>query len=370
MLVTSLDHAYNIQNGSVHVPDEEVPVQQILDPRGQSDHAYTPSDPAASAVSNGGGIQVLALLIALALLGGGGYLAWMGKGWSLVAAGGASLVGVLAVWPIARVMVQVREADARRRDEISATFAERLQQLAVLMNTMSEQQLLSDRAKQVAFRMKDREALRRAIKEDLSHKDWEAALALVADMERTFGYKQEAEVYREEINQFRQEVIRREIQESAGKIDTFCRQEKWNEALRESERLHRHYPDNEHVQKLPQEIETRRQGTKRALLDAWNDAIARKDVDGSIEILKKLDLYLTRQEAESMQEAARSVFKEKLNQLGAQFTLAAQDKRFPEAIRVGEIIMRDFPNSGIARDVKKLMESLRAGAGEPELAKV
>ena len=112
--------------------------------------------------------------------------------------------------------------------------------------------------------------------------------------------------------------------------------------------------------RLPQEIETRRQGTKKQLLDSWNEAVARKDVDGSIEILKKLDLYLTRQEAEAMQEGARNVFKEKLNQLGTQFTLAVQDHKWAEAVRLGEIIGREFPNSGIAREVREKMDTLRA----------
>ena len=51
-----------------------------------------------------------------------------------------------------------------------------------------------------------------------------------------------------------------------------------------------------------EEIEARRQGHKKQLLDSWREAVNRKDVDGSIEILKKLDIYLTPVEAESMQE--------------------------------------------------------------------
>jgi hypothetical protein len=314
-------------------------------------------------------LYILALVVAIGVLGIGIYLAVEGKGWAMLAAGCGSLVAVLVTWPLARAIVSTREAEARRREDLGTILSERLQQLSVLLNVVSEQQLLSDRAKQVAFRDKDRDALRRAIKEDLLRKDWEAALALVTDMESTFGYKQEAEQYREEINNHRQETVRRQIQDVAAKIDTFCRQEKWSEALRESEKLHRHFPENEQVQKLPQEIENRRQGTKRQLLDAWHEAIARKDVDSSIEIVRKLDAYLTRQEAESMQEAARGVFKEKLNQLAAQFTLAVQDKKYPEAIRAAEIITRDFPNSGIAREVRDMMESLRTRAGEPEMAK-
>jgi hypothetical protein len=345
-------------------------VQQPVDPRGHQ----APNPPAAvsSAADSRGwagtAVYAIALVLSAVILGVGIFLAVENRGLAMLAAGSASLVGVLVTWPLARAIVQSGESESRRRADLGTILSERLQQLSVLLNVVSEQQLLSDRAKQVAFRDKDRDALRRAIKEDLSRKDWEAALALVTDMENTFGYKQEAEQYREEINKYRAEVVHREIQSIVAKIDNFCRQEKWNEALRESERLHRHYPENDQVQKLPQEIENRRQGTKRQLLDAWNEAIARKDVDGSIEILKKLDLYLTRQEAESMQEAARGVFKEKLNQLGAQFTLAVQDKRFPEAVRVGEIITRDFPNSGIAREVRELMESLRTRA-EPEMAK-
>ena len=311
----------------------------------------------------------IALLASTVVLGTGIYLALVDRGFAMLAAGSVSLVAVMVSGSVVRALVQVRLSDARRQADLGTILSERLQQLSVLLNVVSEQQLLSDRAKQVAFRDKDRDALRRAIREDLARKDYEAALALVTDMESTFGYKQEAEQLREEINNHRQEVVRKQIQEVVTKIDTFCRQEKWTEALRESERLHRHYPDFEAVQKLPEEIESRRQATKRQLLDAWNEAIARKDVDGSIEILKKVDLYLTRQEAEAMQESARGVFKEKLNQLGAQFTLAVQDKKFHDALRVGEVITRDFPNSGIAREVRDLMESLRSRAVEPEMAK-
>jgi len=191
---------------------------------------------------------------------------------------------------------------------------------------------------------------------------------LVDDMEKTFGYNQEAAEYRQEINNHRQETVRRQVQEGVQQIDTFCRQEKWSEALREAERLMRVYPNQEQTARLPQEIEARRQGTKRQLLDAFNEAVVRKDVDGGIEIVKKLDAYLTRNEAEQMQESVRGIFKEKLNQLGAQFTLAVQDQKWLEAVRTGELIVRDFPNSGIAREVRERMAYLRDRAGEHQPA--
>ena len=50
----------------------------------------------------------------------------------------------------------------------------------------------------------------------------------------------------------------------------------------------------------PREIENRRQTLKRQLLDSWKESVARNDIDGSIEILKRVDPYLTPAEAASM----------------------------------------------------------------------
>jgi hypothetical protein len=94
-------------------------------------------------------------------------------------------------------------------------------------------------------------------------------------------------------------------------------------------------------------------------------ALNRKDNDGAIEILKKLDLYLTRAEADVMQDTVRNLFKEKINDLRTQFALAVQDHRWGEAVRIGELIVRDFPNSGIAQEVKGRLDALRQRATEP-----
>ena len=324
------------------------------------------SSPAADSIGTAAWIYVVLLVVAGVMFSVGVFLALNKQGWAILAAGCVSIVVVLTAWPIAKAMGETIISQRRRQMDIATMLSERLQQISVLLNVISEQQLLSDRAKQVAFRDKDRDALRRAIKEDLARRDWEAALVLVTDMEQTFGYRQEAVQFREEINNHRQEVVGRSIAEGNQRIDTYCRLEKWTEALREAEQLMQLYPGQGQVDQLPQEIETRRQGTKKQLLDAFNEAVARKDVDGGIEIVKKLDMYLTRQEADSMQEAVRNIFKEKLNQLGTQFTLSVQDQKWHEALRTGEIIIRDFPNSGIAREVRERLPLLHQKAGETQ----
>lgn len=333
-----------------------------MDPsKPRNSDSQSPSNPASL-------IYPAALLVALALMVLGIVVARRTGSWALLAAGGVSLVGVFITWPLANILYQSGLALRQRQDKYAEMFGERMEQVSVMLNLISEQQLLSDRAKSVAFREKDREALRRAIQEEILKGDYEAAYVLADDIERAFGYKQEADRLREEINKGREAAVRKQVAEAVAKIDGLVRGEQWTAALAEAEALLKRFPEVEQVKALPGEIETRKNQHKKGLLDSWNDAVARHDVDGSIEILKKLDLYLSPAEAEAMQETVRSVFKEKINQLRTQFSLAVQDHQWAEAIRIGETIMRDFPNSKIADEVKGAMDGLRKRANEPAAA--
>jgi hypothetical protein len=275
-----------------------------------------------------------------------------------------SLVLVGVTWPIYRAS-GLRNMDAGAAEKLLHPLTERIDQISILLNLMSEQQLLSDRAKTVAFREKDREAVRRAIQEDLAKGDFEGAATLADDVEKSFGYRAEAEHYRQDIAARQQDQVRKQINEVVTVIDRHTRSEQWNGALREAERLLGMFPDNEQVKNLPHEIDARRQAHKKQLLTSWNEAVARHDVDGSIEILKQLDAYLTPAEAESMQETARGVFKEKLAALSSQFANQVRDQNWSEALKTGEQIMRDFPNTRAAQEVRDKMDLLRQRAAQP-----
>ncbi len=323
--------------------------------------------------SNGSysGLFVLAAAIALLLLGFGGYAFEHGRGQSMLIAGAATLVLVMVTWPLAVSIATSRRAGEAERAVLGANVDRKLNEIAAVLTVISEQQLLSDRAKAVAFREKDREALRKAIREEMASKDWDAALVLANGMEREFGYVQEAAALRTEINSNRSEVMQKQLGEAAATIDQHARAERWGQAVREAERIQEIYPKDERAKQLSVEIETRRQAHKKQLLESWKEAVNRKDVDGSIEVLKRLDLYLTPAEAESMQETARGIFKEKLNNLKDQFSAAVQGHRWAEAIKIGDTIIHDFPNSRIALEVRDTMEPLRKrAAANAEVAKV
>src|SRR5688500_12295253 len=97
----------------------------------------------------------------------------------MLAAGCASLVALAVAYPLLQSMQASRDASISCINDLAGPFNERMQQMSVLLNQISEQQLISDRTKQVAYRNRDRETLRRAIQEEITNKDWEDRKSVV-----------------------------------------------------------------------------------------------------------------------------------------------------------------------------------------------
>jgi hypothetical protein len=311
----------------------------------------------------------LAGIIALALLGLGIALAAIGASWAVLAVGVGAIVGVLLVWPIATALFGQDAREQARHDALVKVLEERLRQQSVALEMMAEQQLLSDRAKAIAFREKDREALRRAVEEEIGREDWEAAMLLAGEIESQFGSRREADLFREQIVQGRRRVVRQHVDQAIQEVDRHVRAEQWGQASHEADRIAALYPEDEQARQLPNEVRSRREQHKKRLLDSWHEAVGRKDTDGGIEILKQLDAYLTPGEAQSLQEAARGVFKDKLEHLRLEFTAAVQADHWQKALDLAETIISDFPNTRIAHEVGQKLEALRLRAArEPETA--
>jgi len=316
----------------------------------------------------------IALVAVVAALGAGVLLlrhsdappSSLATGAAFLAAGYLGVIAILITLPIALNLAAARRSSLHHQAEFMTTLSDRLEGISILMNLMSEQQLLSDRAKAVAFREKDHDALHRAVVEEIGRQNWEMAYLLANDIETQFGFKQEADAFRNEIINRRSEIQRRQLSEMLVPVDRHIQAEAWGTALQEAQQIMERFPEDPQCQRLPEEIESRRQLRKQQLRDSWQDAINRHDVDGSIEILKKLDLYLTPAEAESMQEIARNVFKEKREALRIHFSQAVKEGRISDAVRLGEEIMTDFPNTRMAQEVREMMDTLRQRLHEPQ----
>gem|GEM_PF-1849703 len=310
-------------------------------------------------------VYPILLILALGVFGYGIYMLIDRQVWSVALVGIGCIIVVLATWPLAAAMLRAARATEEGLLSVLTPLNERMEQFSVMLNMMSEQQLLSDRAKAVAYRDKDRDALRRAIQEEVGKRDFESALLLTDRMEGDFGYRQEAMVLRQQISERQNEAARKQIMDTAAQINKLCAQEKWTEANKEAERLIRLFPAIEQVRNLPGEIETRRQQTKKQLIDALHDASNRRDLDGAYEILKKLDGYLTSNEASGLQEEARSLIKQRMEHLRQHFASSVREQNWQEAYRIGEIIIRDYPNTQMAKEVREHEEALRSRAGQP-----
>lgn len=301
-------------------------------------------------------VVVIVFLVLIATLGGRASLG------VLIAASG--LVLTLLTWSICRKI----ESSARRSEgnlsDITNLVSERMEQFSVMLNLISEQQLISERAKAVAFRDKDYEALHRAIREEMARGQYDAALLLVNDVENSFGYKQESEQLRAEIAQLRDAATRRIATEAIAQIDRDCSAEKWDQALGLADRLAATYPGHEMVVPLRQQVLQRKEAVKQVLLQRWRDAVARKDIDGSIDILRQLDIYVTAEEVSQLRDGALEIFKARIERLRERFKKSVHEKNWADAIEVGQDILADFPTSKLAQEVREMMDMLQTRKAE------
>jgi len=142
-------------------------------------------------------------------------------------------------------------------------------------------------------------------------------------------------------------------------IEELIENRRWVEANEEIEGLIKLYPNHSQAKALRQTLADKKEERKKLLLTAWDDAVKRGATDRSLEILKDLDSYLTANEGLALQEAAKDVFKTKLHNLGIQFTLAVAGNNWAKALEIGTHIIRDFPNSKMAVEIREKMEALK-----------
>lgn len=259
------------------------------------------------------------------------------------------------------------EANSHRIHELFIEVRSAQEKQGELLEIMSDNSQISDGVKSITHREVEREALRKAIREDILKEDWEAAYSLIEDMENRFGYRLEAYSYRKEVDEFRAKVIEDKLQASVRQARILLNDKQWDSAQAETDRLLRLAPNDARVGEVSEELKTKKNAYKEALLHQWRDAVETKDLDRAVALLKEIDPYLTREEAGQLEETARQVFKAKLLDLGVQFRAAVTDKDWDGAIGIGEVIRKEFPNTKMAQEVAESAEALRAraaGAGQ------
>ena len=312
-----------------------------------------------------GGIVLTAAAVGKAVQkAGGDWITGIGEANGPIILAAIGILIACMPWGILQIVAILHRRahdDRYHRDQIISAMEGQNKTLEQLREVTS----LSDAAKQVAYRAKDLEALRAAIREDIGKGDFEAATMLVNEMERRFGYALEADKLREQINEQSRAAIDQRVADTVEHVELLCSRYDWPDATRESDRLLRLFPTHAEARRLPGKIANARDNHKRELLKLWKEAVARDDVDKSLDLLRELDPYLSSAEAEAYKESARDVFRKKLQQLGVQFALHVHDKNWAEALRIGRQITDEFPNTRMAQEVRDRLPILEEKASQP-----
>ncbi len=296
------------------------------------------------------------LLVGLGFMGyGSSPNAWM-------AVAGVVVTGTsLFLLTIVPVLLRA-EATLARQLSVARDITDALARQTTAIDAIVRNTSLSDAAKSLARRDEELQALRAAINEDIRHEKWEAALNLIDEIERRFGYREEAERSREELDEARNARIQATLAEAIEMIEGYFASHDWERAEFEIERLANALPDDARVLSLTDRMRTLKEQHKQELRVAWEDAVRRNDTDLAIEVLKGLDQYLSPAEAQVLQSTARHVFKEKLLQLGVQFRFAVNERRWSDALETGLELIREFPNARMANEVREVLDTLRERA--------
>ena len=269
------------------------------------------------------------------------------------------LVGVLAILGI----VLFAPAVWLLRSAGSARDA-RTDRLVAAMERLAEEQALSDDARRVLNRRRERDILCRAIEEDITREDWDAAAVLVKELAERFGYRQEAEEFRQRIDQSRARTTELKVSDAVRKLDALIVRKQWDEASAEAARSTRVYAESPRGEGLRHRVERARGQFKADLERRFLHAAKDGRAEEAHELLKELDGYLTEDEAQPYQEVARGVIGQARENLGVQFKLAVQDKDWSRASEVGERIIKDFPNTRMAEEIREIIASVRERASK------
>ena len=238
-------------------------------------------------------------------------------------------------------------------------MTEALKKNESLLTEISRSIHLSDAAKAILFHDEDRQFFIEAVIDKLQQQDFDGAYEIIDGLALRAGYKELAEHLRVEADKRRGVTDQERIEQDIVAIEKLLESYQWAKANTQIEKLIKAYPNSEEATVMRMRLINKKEERKKVLLNAWDDAVKRRATDRSLEILKELDLYLTPKEAVNLREAARDVFKDKLHNLGIQFSLAVSGEQWGKAIQIGQEIIRDFPNSKMSAEIRERMDVLK-----------
>lgn len=256
--------------------------------------------------------------------------------------------------------IAIRGLSGNSGSNSSSSVGTKLDNLHDSVKAMAQQATLSDDARRVLNRPKERELLNATIEQDIVSGNFDGALVLINELAERFGYRADAEQFRTRIDQIRRATVEAEVTGAIASLDAIIAERRWDDAYAEAGRIRRLFPSAPRSERLDERVREAHDGFKKELERDFLVATQAGDLEKSISLLRQLDAYLSPREAEPLRELARGVIGKARDNLGASFKLAVQDRRWAEAASLGEQIIQQFPNSRMAAEVRDVIDGVRA----------
>ena len=313
-------------------------------------------------------------IVAVGLAGGLKQPEWDN---TLLAVGVLGMLVIGAAFPIA--MLQIR---SMRRSPNTTSTDVPTNQNATSTDTahLSQQRMenalieirdiatLSDEAKRVLFKKRERIILRALVDQAIAARHFAGGESLCDAMENALGYTEVANECRDRINTARSEARHGEAEQSLAQFDACLERLDWGGAYQEAATIRRVYPDISMASQLDERIIEARENHRQHLEDSFHHAAANDDIETAMSVLKELDRYMTRDEAARLQDEAQAIISAYRDRLGSSFQMAVQEKRWADAAQFGNIIMEEYPNSKMAEEVRSMIDVIRTRATQAALS--
>lgn len=266
-------------------------------------------------------------------------------------AGGIAALGLLGV-----VLARPRAVAAAAPPSNTIDPADLVARLA----RIDEHVMLSDSAKRLLYRDRELDLVRMVLERDIAAGDHDAALRLVDELGTQFGRLEEAEGHRSRIASLREAEVRDRLAAGMAIIRRHLANGDWGAATTEADRLHRLLPGASGLDGLANQIASARIRHAAEIESRMRDAHAEGRIDDAMRLLRELDRHLEGDESSRVVDVAQAIIVAHRDLVGRRFRDAVSEKRWADAVDLGESIVRDYPNARMAEETTALLPGIRA----------
>ena len=152
------------------------------------------------------------------------------------------------------------------------------------------------------------------------------------------------------------------VSEAIAELEELLDQHRWEDAAEQVAMIQRTFPNSTQLTGLENQVKMAWRQAKQALEHKFREAARRDDPQKAMDLLRRLDRYLTPADAPAFAEVVQHVIDGLKENLGLRFRMAVNEQDWTAATKTGEQIMREFPNTQMAREVHLKIDVLRERA--------